>query len=235
VGPTLPFCRGRLSPSETIATYDIEFSSVFTNPIFYFFTVSNVFQGLAFYLPGIYLAIYASTVSITASKAVLLLAILNLSQVIGQIFVGWLSDCSNIFLLLLISTVGSVVACAFWYAAFGLSYLVIFGIIYGICAGSYTVLFSRFVSSVTPHNSTGLWLYGVFAFQRGIGSVASGPLSAFLLKQMDPENEDDYRSSYRTLILFVGACLVTSSLGGVAYFWRHRAYGPSSSSNSNNG
>jgi MFS family permease len=55
IGPTLPFCRGRHSysaadrPSRTVEW------TILKNPIFWAFSFSNLFQGLAFYLPGIYL------------------------------------------------------------------------------------------------------------------------------------------------------------------------------------
>jgi len=226
IGPTLPLCRGRYPPGGVAKWKRIEFRAVLTSPIFYCFTVSNVFQGLAFYIPGIYLALFANAIGVPAIPTVLLLSLLNLAQVVGQIALGWMSDCSDIFVLLAASTVGSVVACAFWYSAFGMGYLAIFAVMYGMCAGSYTVLFSRFVSSLTMDPPTSLWLYGIFAFQRGLGSVASGPLSGFLLKQMDPTASDDYRGSYRSLILFVGGCLVASLLGGFGYYIRHRAIEP---------
>ena len=61
---TLPLCRGRYPPGAVAKWNHIEFRSVLTSPIFYCFTVSNVFQGLAFYLPGIYLALFANAIGV---------------------------------------------------------------------------------------------------------------------------------------------------------------------------
>jgi len=227
VGPTLPFCRGRLPPTEGKKGFtSIAWKSTLTNPIFYFFSLSNLFQGLSFYLPFFYIVLYAASLNITSTKAVLLFGILNLSQVFGQILIGWLSDSANIFLLLVASNLGSLLACALWITATGFNHLIFFAILYGVFAGGYSVLVTRFVSALTSDAPTGLWLYGLLAFQRGVGNVASGPLSAFLLQTISMENQTDMAAGFRNLIYFVGACLLAASVGGLGFIWKHRALAP---------
>jgi MFS family permease len=230
IGPMLPLCRGRLPPAVGRTTsVVIEWRPILKNPIFYFFTISNLFQGLAFYLPFFYVVLYAESLSVSSTKAVVLFAILNVSQVVGQVAIGWLSDSFNTFLLLLGSNAGSIVACILWATATGFNALVFFSIIYGLFAGGYSVLVTRFVSTLTDDGPTELWLYGVLAFERGAGNVASGPLSALLLKTMynnASQSTGDPSVGYRQLVYFVGACLITASIGGLGVFARQRTPTP---------
>jgi MFS family permease len=221
VGPTLPFCRGRLPPSDLKdTTARIAWKPTFKNPVFYVLSVSNLFQGLSYYLPFFYVVLYATSLGITSSKAILLFCMLNLSQVVGQIAIGWLSDYADIFLLLVASNIGSIIACVLWLTATGFNSLMFFAVLYGLFAGGYSVLVTRFVSVITSDGPTGLWLYGILAFQRGIGNVASGPLSAFLLSKMDIQRMSNMEFGYRHLIWYVGASLLAATSGGIGFFWR---------------
>jgi MFS family permease len=255
IGPTLPFCRGRLPTTSHQARmqHKIAYGKIFKNPIFYFFTLSNLFQGLAFYLPGIYLSLYAWSLSIGTFPSILLLCLLNLAQVVGQVASGYLSDTSSIFVLLMISTLGSALTCLLWYFATNITLLAIFAGLYGIFAGGYSVFFSRFVSALSHDASTSLWLYGIFAFQRGLGNVAAGPLSALLLQKMVHQPVSDMPAmnvpmtmamgnssmveimqqnqlalslGFRKLIIFVGGGLLLATFGGIGIFFRQHILAP---------
>jgi MFS family permease len=227
VGPTLPFCRGRLPAADYPKVSKIDFKNILRNPIFYVFSLSNLFQGLAFYLPGIYLAIYANSMHISSIKSVLLLCLLNLSTVVGQIGLGWLSDCANIFVLLTGSALLSAIFGFFlWFFASSFGYLAFFAICFGLFAGGYTVLTTRFCSACVSDPPTVLWLYGIFAFGRGIGNVVAGPLSGEILNFIDRKMGNTHDPmSLRYLIVFVSVCMLLSSLGGLGYIWRDRALG----------
>jgi MFS family permease len=54
IGPTLPLCRGRYSFSKSKPNTKVDWT-ILKNPVFWAFSFSNLFQGLGFYLPGIYL------------------------------------------------------------------------------------------------------------------------------------------------------------------------------------
>jgi MFS family permease len=228
VGPMLPFCRGRLTPQEDVQATTVSFRKVLTNPLFYFFSISNLFQGLGFYLPSLYVGIFSDSLKVSSSKGVIVICLLNLSQVLSQIAIGWLSDCTNIFALLLLSSIGSAIfGCVLWYVASGFGHLVAFALTYGLFAGGYTVLYTRFCSACADDPPTTLWLYGIFAFERGIGNVVAGPISAALLHRFQRQLNSTHSSyAYRELGLFVGACMLASALGAFGYFWRGYALGP---------
>jgi MFS family permease len=55
IGPTLPLCRGRHSYSDSSRPSRKVEWAILKNPVFWAFSFSSLWQGLAFYLPGIYL------------------------------------------------------------------------------------------------------------------------------------------------------------------------------------
>ncbi|KAK7397984.1 hypothetical protein QQX98_012650 [Neonectria punicea] len=99
VAPFLPFVKGRLPPSAHAAfrTVDIQFLS---EPLFYCFAVSNLFQGFAYYIPSLYLPSYASDLGLSTTMGALILALNNGATVFGQVGFGWLSDRVNNVLIL---------------------------------------------------------------------------------------------------------------------------------------
>lgn len=132
-----------------------------------------------------------------------------------------MSDWANVFLLLGISTFGSALISGFlWYLSNTFDMLLAFSILFGLFAGGYSVLWPRFIAVLTENPATGLWLYGLLAFQRGLGNILAGPISVALLKMMAKFVREDEAAAYRPLILFVVATLVISSFGGFGFFCR---------------
>jgi MFS family permease len=174
VGPTLLFLKPRLPTTmhhHSEAKLD---TSVFVNPLFLSASFSNIFQGLAFFLPFIYLPSYASSLSLTKTQSALPLSLLNLSQIFGQIGIGYLSDHYSLYVPLFLSPFFSALSVfMLWGFAKSFGPLVVFSILYGIFSGGYSVLYCRFVTSLSSERATGLWLYAIFDFQRGVGNVVS--------------------------------------------------------------
>lgn len=166
---------------------------------------------------------FAAALKIDPTLSTMLLCLLNLAQVMGQLTLGWISDKVNIFLLVVLSTAGSgIVSCGFWMSATCLAHLVAFSILYGAFAGGFSVLYARFVSCLTEDPAIGLWLYGMFAFQRGLGNTVSGPISSELLKLVSEKLKTDPPAAYRPLIMFVGLSLVVAAFGGVGFFFQRK-------------
>lgn len=142
---------------------------------------------------------------------------------LGQILLGYISDKLNIFLLVGASTAGSaIVSCGLWLSASCIEHLLAFSVLYGLFAGGFSVLYARFVSCLTDDPAIGLWLYGMFAFQRGVGNIVSGPVSSELLKMVSGKLKADPAAAYQPLILFVGMAFVVAALGGVGFFFQRR-------------
>ncbi|KAH8751427.1 major facilitator superfamily domain-containing protein [Hyaloscypha finlandica] len=242
VGPMLPLLQPRVlslvhtnTPSET--SFD---TTVFTNPLFYSASLSNIFQGLAFFLPFIYLPTYAHDIGLNNAKSTLALSFLNISQIIGQIGIGYLSDHHSIYIPLFLSPFFSAL-CTFLLWGFAKSFapLIIFSILYGIFSGGYSVLYCRFATSLTSteelrgvegrgsgvergnQRATGLWLYSIFDFQRGVGNIVGGVVSGALVKGRVVEVSYG-AGKYEWLVVLVGGSLFVSCLGGSGWFVKDR-------------
>lgn len=130
---------------------------------------------------------------------------------------GYISDWVNIYLPLLCSTLGSsIIVILNWGFSKSLASLILFSLLYGSFAGGYSTLYSRFVTSLTKHPATGLWVYSIFELQRGVSSIIGGLITAPLVR--GPVKHEYGMGKYRSLILGIGAAFLISSLGGLGWF-----------------
>jgi MFS family permease len=165
-------------------------------------------------------AAYAYTHAIRPARATLLLCLLNGSQIMGQVLFGYFSDSINSFFLIVVSTLSSaIIAGLLWYNATGFVHLLVFSILFGFFAGGYSVLWPRWAKVLIDHDPTELWIYGLLAFQRGLGNILAGPISVSLIRMTAKYAKEDESASFRPLIFFVVATMVISSLGALAYFF----------------
>lgn len=187
---------------------------------FHVFAFANFFQGLGYFLPGIYLPSYALDLSLPPVKSTIVLSIFNLASVFGQIGLGWLSDNCDIYLVMFGSTsVSAVAVYLLWGLSKSFGVLVAFAIIYGLSAGGFSAMWTRFGSVISGDDSSSsvLTLIGVFSFQRGIGNILSGPISSALVgstvfKGSDGDIGYGLRK-YEGVVLFVGSAMLVSCLG----------------------
>jgi len=149
---------------------------------------------------------------------------MNVMQIFGQIGMGMLSDHYRPHIPMFVSTFLSAVSVlVFWGLSKSLSSLIVFAIFYGCFAGGYSVLYARFATELTKERGTGLWLYSVFEFQRGMGTVIGGSLSGLLTGPA--LNIAGYGLiKYEGLILLVGVSNLISSFGGIGWFFRDQCF-----------
>jgi hypothetical protein len=140
---------------------------------------------------------------------------------------GYLSDNHGLQIPLFLSPFFSALSIfMLWGFAKSLGPLLVFSILYGIFAGGYSVLYCRFATSLTSslsgtlsQSATGLWLYSVFEFQRGLGNIVGGVVSGLLVR--GPVMDSGYGvGRYEALVLLVGGSMLVSCLGGLGSFLR---------------
>jgi sugar phosphate permease len=125
---------------------------------------------------------------------------------------GYLSDCSGPLAPIVgLMICSSIVVLCVWDFSNTFPSLLIFCLLYGFFAGRYSVLYYRFVTLLTNKPATGLWLYSIFEFQRGVGNLIRGSVSGILVRDVSTA------AKYENLILFVGIAFLTSSLSGLSY------------------
>jgi sugar phosphate permease len=148
---------------------------------------------------------------------------MNVTQVFGQVTIGYFSDHVNFHILLVGSSICSaIVAFLHWGFSNSFSTLLAFSILYGLVAGGYSVLYCRFVTALTD-DPIGLFVYSVFEFERGLGSILAGPVSTSLvLKSIDAHAYGI--AKYRYLIIFASATFLVSSIGSLSYFFEDMCF-----------
>jgi MFS family permease len=216
VAPILPFLKGRLppSPSNQTAIQRIDFA-FFKHPLFWIFSFSNLCYGLAYYIPPLFLPVYASSMGFSSTVGALVLAASNLASVFGQVSLGYLTDhFQNIYILIFISSfTSSVAAFTIWGFSHSLSSLLAFSVIYGWAAGGYVVFWPKFGSILSDDPQP---VYTLMAFGKGVGNVLTGPISAGLLAR-SVQSGSYGLSKFEPAVLFVGSLMLCSSLGVVGW------------------
>jgi len=178
---------------------------------FYVFAVAVLLQGSSFYIPGLFLPSFAQSAALSASQGASLLALIGLAQVFSQLGLGYLSDKVNIHIPLFLSTgIPAALSIFVWGPAKTLSPLAVFSFFYSLLASGYSVLWTRLSMYIADDPAAATTVYGVFSFERGVGTVLAGPISSFLLD--DTTAHDVYGlGRYYTIIIFVGATMAGSS------------------------
>lgn len=195
--------------------------------------ISNVIEALGFFLPGIYLPSYARLVlGASPFPSALTLLLVNVASVFGCVAMGSLIDRFHVTTCLLVSTVGTTIGTfLLWGFASNLGLLYAFCVIYGLFAGSYTSAWPGIMLQITgevTHGGAGRdgsssfdpsMVFAFLAAGRGVGNVASGPLSEVIIRGMPWQGEAaaGYGSGFGTLIVFTG---VTALCGGGSFLWR---------------
>ncbi|KAK3391888.1 major facilitator superfamily domain-containing protein [Sordaria brevicollis] len=218
------------------APYTPSLSFVLTRP-FLVYQLFNVIEALGFFLPGIYLPLYVRSVLHIQGGFLtsLTLLLLNIASVLGCVAMGWFIDRLDVTTCIMLSTAGTVLGTFFLWGLGGdnLAVLYVFCVVYGFFAGSFTSAWPGIMREVAKlghgsgengneHGTKPVDPTMVFAFLamgRGVGNVASGPLSEALVKGLPWQGKAlaGYGSGYGGLIAFTG---VTALVGGGSFLWK---------------
>ncbi|KAF4464344.1 hypothetical protein FALBO_8820 [Fusarium albosuccineum] len=234
---TLPlayFIKPRLPYSATRHINPLKLSFALSRN-FMFHQFANIAQALGFFLPGIYLPSYARTaLGAGTFPSALTVLLINVASVFGCVVMGALTDRLHVTDCFMISAAGATISTFFlWGFSTNLPVLYVYCIVYGFFAGSYTSAWPGVMRMVTagPTSSDNdrlsgsgssfdpAMVLGVLSAGRGIGNVASGPLSEALVKGMPWQGQASggYGTGYGTLIVFTGA---TALAGGATFMFR---------------
>ena len=191
-------------------------------PTFGMFELCNIIEALGFFLPSTYLPSYARSIGARSGLDALTVILVNVASAVGCIVMGTLIDRYDSTKCILLSTMGTTLGVFFlWGFSLTLPPLFMFCIVYGLFAGSFTTTWSGCQRDIVSKIGTAepCLVLSWFAAGRGIGNVASGPLSALLVRRNPWKGCIGYAygSDYGTLIMFTGA---TALFGGSSYVAR---------------
>ncbi|KAI4735786.1 MFS general substrate transporter [Aureobasidium sp. EXF-12298] len=167
---------------------------------------------LGFYLPSLYLPSYAATAGLESKFGAMLIALMNVSSVLGQFTYGYLSDGRFSLNNLLLSTmlVSTIVALALWGFAKSLAVLVVFALIYGFFAYAFLAMRVRMGTAVASEQTDTMTMFCLFSFAQGIGNVLAGPISGALLSP-EVDIHGYGLGKYKALVIFTGCAMFASA------------------------
>ncbi len=177
-------------------------------------------EGLGYFVPSIYLPTYARSLGASSSVSALTLILINIAAVFGCVGMGGIVDRWNITTCIFVSTVGSTISIfLLWGFSTNMPLLLVFCVLYGFFAGSYTTTYSGIMKAVSKNgqSNNSMMVFAMLAAGRGIGNVACGPVSEALIRVGEVGKTGLYASEYGPLVLFTG---VSAALGGVSCFGR---------------
>lgn len=211
-GPLIPFLKGRLPASRHTAPAHANWSFLKT-PLFWVYTVSNIAQGLGYFFPSLYLPSYATSTGLSSIEGAVLLALMSISQVLGQLSFGYLSDknLSVNFLLVCSSSMAAMASLAIWGLAYSLTSLIAFALVYGFFGAGYTAMWARMSTSISTDPTAAPMIFSLFCFGKGLGNVLTGPLSGDLISPLVVLGSYGLRK-YMAVVVFTGGCMALSGL-----------------------
>ncbi|RYP39419.1 hypothetical protein DL768_010713 [Monosporascus sp. mg162] len=225
--PLSIFVKPRLPPSATtnLRPFNIRFV---TSKGFLLHQIANIVQATGYFLPGIYLPSYArSTFGTSTFFSALTLLLANISTTIGSVVMGTMTDNVQTTTCIVISAIGaSTGTLLVWGLSSSLGALYAFCVVYGIFAGCWTSIWPGIMRDIArPGQLEGqrytdpVMIFGLLSAGRGIGNLASGPLSGSLVTGMAWKGEaiGGYGSGYGPLIVYTG---VTALFAGSSFIWK---------------
>ena len=219
--PVLVFVKPRLPLTMVHRPRKLNMSFMRTST-FWFFQVGNIMQGLGYFIPLIYLPTYAQSLGLTALAGTLAVSFLNASSVIGNLVTGFLIDRLHVTTVIMFVTSIAVLSVFLaWGFALSLPTVILFSALYGMSAGGFSTTYTGTMKEIQKREPTadiGI-LFGMLAAGRGIGAIASGPLSEALIHNLPWKGElaSGYGTGYGPLIIFTG---LTAAAGGLSWVGR---------------
>ncbi|KAI9697363.1 MAG: hypothetical protein M1820_007869 [Bogoriella megaspora] len=217
--PFMVWFKPRVPHSQVTHSRRIDLS-FWTSTSFLISQLGNMLVALGYFLPPIFLPTYARSIGAGGFTSTLTIILLNLAGCVGNIGMGLVMGKLHFSTCMLISTVGTIISVfLFWGLAESLPLLYVFSISYGLFASSFPSTWSGIVRDEhEKQRGTDMgMIFTTLAAGKGIGNVASGPLSEALLNS-GPWNSSKfgYGSMYGVLIVFTGATAFCGACSFVA-------------------
>ncbi|KAF4635406.1 hypothetical protein G7Y89_g2692 [Cudoniella acicularis] len=219
--PLIYFLRPRL-PISSVSNSPRRGLGFLQTSAFWFLSIGLAIQSLGYFIPGIYLPTFARSLGLSPTIGTMLLALINAAGVVSNVGMGMLVDRVHVTTVILLCSVGAAMSIfLFWGLSSSLPLLCIFSILYGFFAGGFGSTNAGFFKVVKQRDETTDMgtLIAFICAARGIGAIASGPVSeAFLAGQhWQDKAEMGYKSEFGSLIVFTG---VTAAVAAVSFVGR---------------
>ncbi|KZP31550.1 MFS general substrate transporter [Athelia psychrophila] len=243
--PCYPLLKGRLPVARVRgpAARKASDRAWLTSTSFWLVIAVNTVQGFGYFVPIVWLPTFASNLDLSDSKSSLTLAALNGASVIGRLAMGYLSDTVDPWLLALSSLGSSALATFVLWGLLSNSFagLLAFGLVYGIMAGGWSSLGTAFLRPIVKDDiSLSASLFGHVLLSRGIGNIASAPISNALLRNNQSSSVPYHHTKtgfavgegrFENVILYVSICFATASVVAAIGWGREKSRARTASAN----
>ncbi|KAJ4329998.1 hypothetical protein N0V87_010378, partial [Didymella glomerata] len=214
--PILFFFKPRLPQSQTNLPFKFDLS-FWTCSNFLILQSCNVLQGIGYFLPAIYLPTFARSLGASTIESTVTIILLNAAAFVGSLTMGVAVDKYHVVNCLLVAAMGSSMGVfLLWGFSTSLAPLYVFSIVYGAFAGCQASSWSGIIRETKEQRisaDSGM-IFAFLSAGKGVGNLASGPLSEALLHAGGWRAGYAYGSGYGALIAFTGA---TALLSGWSY------------------
>ncbi|KAK7462385.1 hypothetical protein VKT23_007984 [Stygiomarasmius scandens] len=160
-----------------------------SHPAFLILLLANTVHAFGYFMPTIWLPTFASSLNLSQTSSSLVLALLNAGSAISRLGLGFLSDKLDPSVLALGTSVSAALSVFILWGvcSSNLGGLLSFGLLYGVFAGGWGVLWAGFIKKTFGSGRLGQddpnlasTLFGYFMLTRGIGNIFSTPISTVL-------------------------------------------------------
>lgn len=141
-------------PVRSVRAFNLSFA---LERRFVLYQISNVIEAIGFYVPGIYLPIFAGDfLGASEFSSSLCILVLNISAVAGCIGIGWLIDRFHVTTCVMVSTIGVTLGTfLLWGFTTSIPMLYIYCVSYGLFAGSYSTTWTGVMREVSGKDMMG--------------------------------------------------------------------------------
>ncbi|KAH7322169.1 major facilitator superfamily domain-containing protein [Rhizoctonia solani] len=220
VRPRLPVVRAQDTAGLSLWTrLRRQHWSFLKSPLFLCMTVTTFIQALAYFPVSLYMAVYTTSLGLSALNGTLVLSIFNLSSIIGQIIFGHVCDIAPYGYVIVASGAGAALsAYLLWGFAHNLGLIFAFAVIFGSLSGGFCSVWpAASVEIAGSEQSSVSNIMGFLSMAKGLAAII-GPLVAALLHHPEQAAMRSTYSGYgfRDVTLFVGSMMVATAVGGMA-------------------
>ncbi|KAF2006141.1 putative MFS monocarboxylate transporter [Amniculicola lignicola CBS 123094] len=219
--PLIYALKPRIPLSHSSSSHAKPFNlSFLTNRTFLLLQAGNIFEGVGFFIPSIYLPTIATQLGASSSISALTVIMFNVASVFGCVAMGLVIDRWHVTTCILVSTLGSTLSIfLLWGLSSSLAPLFVFCVFYGLFAGSFTSTYPGVMKAVqdSTGRSDGIMVFAMLAAGRGVGNVVSGPVSEAMVRMGEWDAGGVYGTEWGGLVVFTG---VSALLGGVGFVGR---------------
>jgi MFS family permease len=214
--PILFFFKPRLPQSQANLPFKFDLS-FWTCSNFLILQSGNIFQSLGYFLPAIYLPTFARSLGANTIEGTVSIILLNAAAFVGSLVMGIAVDKYSVVNCLFVTAIGSGTSVfLLWGMSTSLAPLYVFSTLYGAFAGCQASSWSAIIRDTKAKRmsaDSGM-IFAFLSAGKGVGNLASGPLSEALLHAGNFNAGFAYGSGYGALIVFTGA---TALLSGWSY------------------